>query len=151
SPNKAMSAWKGYPTVITTVGSTSGSQSQTKRVYYRGLDRDTGLDPNQEFWRTSQVVDTEGVSVTDHQAFAGQVREEIVYTGVGGTELTKTIRTPTVIAASAGGALPAWQTPPERVAYIARTTDTKQYTKIADGSWRISETQSSYDTAYGLP
>ncbi|HCT80495.1 MAG TPA: hypothetical protein DGG94_03860 [Micromonosporaceae bacterium] len=149
SPNKAMSSWKGYPTVITTVGAAGGTQSKTKRVYYRGLDRDTGLDPGQEFWRQSSVVDSEGGSVTDHAALGGQVREEIVYDGASGPELSKTIHTPSVIATTAGGALPAWQTPPERYAYLTRNTSKKTYTKIADGSWRTTETVSTWNTTYG--
>ncbi len=38
--DKANSRWVGYPTVSTTVGVDSGQQSQTKTVYYRGLDGD---------------------------------------------------------------------------------------------------------------
>ncbi|HCU48634.1 MAG TPA: hypothetical protein DGG94_02190, partial [Micromonosporaceae bacterium] len=149
SPKKAMSSWKGYPTVITTIGVAGGTQSKTKRVYYRGLDRDTGLDTGQEFFRTSNVVDSENVSVADHPALGGQVREIIAYDGASGPEISKTITTQSVIATTAGGALPNWQTPPERYAYLTRETATKTLTKIHDGSWRATESLSTWDTTYG--
>lgn len=150
SPKKAMSSWKGYPTVITTIGAAGGTQSKTKRVYYRGLNRDTGLDlPGQEFFRTSNVVDSEGVSVLDHPALGGQVREVIVYDGATGPEISKTITTQSVIATTAGGTLPSWQTPPERYAYLTRETATKTWAKVADGTWRTTESLSGWDPTFG--
>ncbi len=146
SPKKAMSSWKGYPTVTTTVGAVGQSQSKTRRLYYRGLDRDTGLNTGQNFFRTSAVVDSLGASVVDHQALGGQVREEVVFDGAN--EISKSVSTQTVWQ-SAGGALPTWQTPPERISYLARTTSAKTLTKVSGGTWRTNETNSTFDTTFG--
>ena len=106
--------------------------------YYRGLDRDTGLNGPA---RTSSAPrpgrGLAGASVVDHQALGGEVREEIVYDGAN--EISKSISTSTVWQ-TAGGALPTWQTPPERISYLARTTSAKALTKVSDGTWRTNET-----------
>ena len=144
SPKKAMSAWKGYPSVTTTVGAAGSTQTVTKRIYYRGLDRDTGLDPGQEFFRQAWVVGDDSVQLVDHPALAGQVREELVYDGTN--LLSKTFHTPSVLSTSAGGTLPAWQTPPERYAYLTGETSAQTLTKLADGSWRTTQTDTGFDT-----
>lgn len=145
---KAMSTWKGYPTVVTTVGQTGETQARTKRLYYRGLDRDTGLRlPGEEFFRRATITDSLGATVADHPTLAGQVREEIVYDGE--TEIAKTIHDPSVWQ-TAGGALPTWQTPPERIAYMSREVTTKSLTRLLpSGAWRTTETVSTWDTDWG--
>jgi RHS repeat-associated protein len=145
---KAMNTWRGYPTVITTVGPAGGPQTKTRRLYYRGVDRDTGLDPNQAFFRRATITDSLSATVDDHQALAGRVREEIVYDGA--TEISKTIHNWSVWQ-TAGGALPSWQTPPERVAYMSREASTKNLTKVLwDNSWRTTETVNTWDTDWGV-
>ncbi|WP_203909570.1 FG-GAP-like repeat-containing protein [Rhizocola hellebori] len=133
SPKKAMSSWKGYPTLITTVGAPGQTQSVTRQLYYRGLDRDTGLNTGQEFFRTAAVVDSLGGSVVDHQALGGRLREEIVYDGPA--EISKTIHTVSAWQ-TAGGTLPTWQTPPERIAYMVRDQSAAEHTRlIIDKQW----------------
>jgi RHS repeat-associated protein len=148
---KSMSTWRGYPTVVTSIGPAGGVQTRTKRLYYRGLDRDTGLDANQgeEFWRRATVTDSQGTTVDDHQAMAGRIREETLYNGPNEADaISRTIHN-FVSTSTAGGTLPTWQTPPERYAYQTRETSTKKLTKvIADGSWRVTEVASTYDS-YG--
>jgi YD repeat-containing protein len=45
--------------------------------------------------------------------------------------------------------LPSWQTPPERYAYVTGETSTQTQTKLADGSWRTTQTDTTIDSAYG--
>ncbi|WP_203909803.1 FG-GAP-like repeat-containing protein [Rhizocola hellebori] len=147
SIKKAMNTWRGYPTVVTTTGPATGTQTKIKQLFYRGLDRDTGLDPNQNFFRRATITDSLGTTVDDHVALAGQVREEIAYDG--STEIAKTIHHWSVWQ-TAGGGLPTWQTPPERVAYMAREASTKTLTKVVStGAWRTAEKVNTWDTTWG--
>ncbi|HCU49522.1 MAG TPA: hypothetical protein DGG94_06935 [Micromonosporaceae bacterium] len=146
---KSMSTWRGYPTVITRTGPAGGVQTKTKRLYHRGVHRDTGLDAGQAFWRTGTVTDSTGGVSDDHQALAGLVREEIVYNGESESDaISKTVHHFTVTE-NAGQVLPSWQTPPERRAYHTGETATVSYQKLADGTWRPQVTRNAYDTGLG--
>ncbi|MFE0776935.1 RHS repeat domain-containing protein [Streptomyces sp. NPDC058861] len=88
------------------------------------------------------VKDSEGVAVTDHEAFTGMVREEATFNGDGGRLETTASFTPWVSAATAtetrAEGLPA------RYAYITGGAKEKHRTALGQG-WRTTETHRTFD------
>jgi RHS repeat-associated protein len=126
--------FRGYGRVAVRQGVESGVQSKTEYRYFRGMDGDkqpkTDELPPTGTPRNVQVEDSLGGKVDDHPAFAGQLREEIVYDGtdwISGTLNTPAYQGPTATA----GPLRAWKTNVE-------TTRTRK--KLSDGKTRWSRT-----------
>ncbi|MFD5771276.1 RHS repeat domain-containing protein [Streptomyces sp. NPDC127049] len=122
---------KGFGLVQERVGADPFAKTLKEYRYFRGIPGD-------------EVKDSNGtpVAVTDHEAFAGMVREEATYNGDGGELVSATSYTPWVSAATAtenrAGGLPA------RHAYI--TGGAKERTRTAVGQgWRTTETQRTFD------
>jgi len=95
---RTWSTWRGYPAVDVYTGAPGDSaapQQHTRYRYFRGMDGD----------RASGSGGTRSVQVdqiTDHDAFAGMVREEIVYNA--SSEVQGTLSTPWRSSATATGA-----------------------------------------------
>ncbi|MEH0545041.1 RHS repeat-associated core domain-containing protein [Streptomyces sp. B21-105] len=124
---------KGYSRVQVRTGApASDKQTLSEHRYFRGID---GAD----------VVDHEGVKVTDHTSFAGMTREEAAYDGDGGKLQKTTSYTPWHSAATATMArsgLSALQS------YVTGTQEEKTRTAVGD-TWRTTRTARTFDD-YGL-
>src|SRR3712207_9121679 len=71
-------------------GLESGTQSAKEYLYYRGMHGDK--QPSGA--RSVSITDSQGVAVTDDEAFAGMLREETGLNGAGGAWISGTINTP---------------------------------------------------------
>jgi RHS repeat-associated protein len=129
--------WHGYGRVTTRVGQTGTAQLRTERLYLRGMHGDREAPSGGT--RTVTVADSWGDSVTDHEHFAGWLREEIVYNG--SAKVTSTVHDPwrSAVTASGGGA----------EARMVKVAATREHTSLAAGGWRTTDIRYTYDT-HGL-
>jgi RHS repeat-associated protein len=125
---------KGYGRVRALVGDpTEGPQTLSESRYFRGI-------------AGAAVADSEGNALTDHEAFAGMIRETISYDSPGGAILSASTTTPWRSTATASHArdgvadLHAYQTG-------TKTEETRG--KTASGSWRRTKVTRTFD-AYGM-
>ncbi|WP_214325291.1 RHS repeat domain-containing protein [Nonomuraea sediminis] len=140
---KTWGQWRGYGKVRAIGGDPAeGAQSLTETVYFRGMDGDK-LPSGK---RVVTVTDSAGTAVPDQPHLAGQVRETITYNGVGGPAISGTINDMWVSAPTATR-VRDWGTDEARMTGVAAT---KVRTAKADGTWRRTTTETTYD-AYGLP
>ncbi len=130
--------WRGYGRVRTTSGASTGVRSQDETLYFRGMNGDKLTGGT----RSVSVTDSENVAVVDHPALAGMVREEITYTGAGGSVLEGAIYDPWISAATA--------TQGTTTAHLVEVAKERDRTALAAGGWRRTEVRTSYDS-YGLP
>ncbi|WP_433230023.1 polymorphic toxin-type HINT domain-containing protein [Micromonospora sp. CA-248260] len=141
--HRTWSQWRGYGRVRTRVGKAPDNLSLTETRYFQGLDGDrtsTGT-------RTASVTDSEDGTTPDVAEFQGMIREAIYYSGDGGVIESATLNTPWRSAATATRLRPGTSA---LKSYVTQTTSVKSRTKVADGSWRRTEVQHSFD-GYGIP
>ncbi|MFE4637104.1 RHS repeat-associated core domain-containing protein [Streptomyces sp. NPDC056773] len=135
--------WRGYEKVRTRTGDGLDKKSLTESVFLRGMHGDRLAAGGT---RQSAVADSEGNTVTDHNELAGSTREILSYNGDGGELLsTKSFESwrkgPTASRARTGtDAL---------TSYMFNNAVEHARTALADGSWRRTKSQTSYDD-YGL-
>ncbi|MFD5146466.1 RHS repeat-associated core domain-containing protein [Streptomyces sp. NPDC058401] len=131
--------WRGYEKVRTRTGDGLDKKSLTESVFLRGMDGDKLAAGGT---RRSAVADSEGNTVTDHNELAGTTREILSYNGDGGALLsTRSYESwrkgPTASRARTGtDAL---------TSYMFNNAVEHSRTALADGSWRRTKTQTSYD------
>ncbi|GAA3688229.1 hypothetical protein GCM10022267_88720 [Lentzea roselyniae] len=90
--DKTWSMWRGYGAVRTRLGD-PGEQTLTERRYFRGMHGDKMPSGTRE--ETLPAISVGNVeSVNDEDAFAGLLREEIIYNGPGGAEVSATVTGP---------------------------------------------------------
>ncbi|WP_405965607.1 hypothetical protein OG713_42625 [Streptomyces sp. NBC_00723] len=134
--------WRGYQKVTTTTGEAASTRSRTTALYYRGMDGDKQSDGTA---RKETVTDSRGVSKTDTEQFAGQLREQITYAGVDGPEVTATVETPwsrtTATAKHSYGTVNA---------YLVRTGVSTTRTALPGGSETTATKSTTYDPKSGL-
>ncbi|MFG2059153.1 RHS repeat-associated core domain-containing protein [Micromonospora sp. NPDC048930] len=135
---RTWSDWRGYGRVRVTHGAADQTPSQTETLYFRGMNGDSLTSGT----RSASVTDSEGTAVTDNPALAGFVREEISYSGVGGSVLDGEISDPWISSPTSthGGTK----------AYLVGVAGKRSRLALAAGGWRRTEVQTDYD-AYGLP
>ncbi|MEV8554723.1 RHS repeat-associated core domain-containing protein [Streptomyces glaucescens] len=134
--------WRGYNTVTTTVGEASGTRSKTTALYYRGMHGDKQTSGT----RSETITDSQGVSQTDSEQLAGQLREQITYNGTSGQEVSAKVITP-------------WsrETSSDTHSYgtvrghIVRTGTEVTRTRLNSGSTITATTTTTYDPKSGLP
>ncbi|WP_204299117.1 RHS repeat domain-containing protein [Actinoplanes campanulatus] len=126
--------FRGYGRVQIRTGTDTETQSRTEYRYFRGLNGDPQPDdevlPPKGTPRSVQVTDSLGGTVTDHEALAGMLREQITYNGadwISGTLNNPAVQGPTATA----GTLKAWRT---------HAGTERQRTKLANGSTRWTAT-----------
>ncbi|WP_309228132.1 RHS repeat domain-containing protein [Streptomyces lunaelactis] len=121
---------KGYGRVQVRTGTGSDARTLKEYRYFRGIDG-------------AQVKDTEGIAVTDEEAFAGMTREEAAYNGDGGKLETTTSYEPWVSAPTAtetrAEGLPA------RMAYATGGKSEKTRTAVGAG-WRTTQKTRTFDS-----
>ncbi|GHA65093.1 RHS repeat domain-containing protein [Streptomyces termitum] len=127
--NLTYSDRKGFGRVQVRSGASSTPRTLKEYRYFRGIPG-------------AEVKDSEGVPATDHEAFAGMIRDEATYNGDGGRLETSSGFTPWVSAATAtetrAEGLPA------RHAYV--TGGAKERIRTAVGqTWRTTETRRTFD------
>jgi RHS repeat-associated protein len=125
--------WRGYHTVTTRVGSPSTGQLRTQRLYLRGMHGDRAGPSGGT--RSVTVTDSRGGTVTDHEHWAGMLREEIVFDG--SATVSSTVHDPwrSAVTASGGG----------REARMVNVAATRVHTSLAAGGWRTVEVGYTYD------
>lgn len=124
--------WRGYGTVDVVTGATGTTQSKTRYRYFQGLD---GGRLNAAGGTRAASVD----GITDHDQFAGQVREQITYDGAA--VVGRTLSWPWRSAATA--------TADGKSAYHTGTEKTETVTTLTSGT-RTTQTVTSFDS-YGMP
>ncbi|NIK61141.1 RHS repeat domain-containing protein [Kribbella shirazensis] len=132
--------WRGYEKVLVVRGDKTqepgSSQSATRYQYFRGMNGDRTAAGGS---KTVSIKDTNGTVLTDAKQYAGLVREEITYNGVGGPEVGGSIHDP-------WSRRTAVQAPYE--AHQVEQTRTVSRTALAAGGARTAEVLTKYD-AYG--
>lgn len=133
--------WRGYSNVRVRTGIESAPQTTTEYLYLRGMHGDRASPAGGT--RTVQVTDSQGVAITDHEAHAGFLRESIAYNGHGGAWISGEIHTPWRHGPTASsGPLKAWLTGSER---------TRVREALAGGGVRWTRTDTTFETAFGMP
>ncbi|WP_433089088.1 polymorphic toxin-type HINT domain-containing protein [Dactylosporangium sp. CA-052675] len=103
SDQKTWNVWRGYAKVGTSAGEAPTApgnpdeRTYSETLYFRGMNGDHLPSGT----RTVNVVDSEGGSVPDDDAYSGMIRESRTFNGVGGAEVTGAINDPWQSAATA--------------------------------------------------
>jgi RHS repeat-associated protein len=132
--------WRGYAYVYVQTGPV-GFQTSKRYLYFRGMHGDRASTTGSGT-KTVMVKDTTGAVYADFDRLNGFVREEITYNGAGGAEVTGTVNTPWLKQTATGGGY---------ASTLLNTLATRTRTRLSDGSYRISEIDTTYDEDYGLP
>ncbi|MGW4215172.1 SpvB/TcaC N-terminal domain-containing protein, partial [Lentzea sp. NPDC004789] len=143
--DKTWSVWRGYSAVRTKLGD-PGEQTLTERRYFRGMHGDKLPSGTRNV--PMPAITVGGVpAVNDEDAFAGMVREEIVYNGPGGAEASATVNAP-------------WQSEPTATRTINGVTVNARYIQSAgkysrtalDGGrgFRTTSQVTEFDQTYGM-
>ncbi|GAA1312185.1 RHS repeat-associated core domain-containing protein [Saccharothrix xinjiangensis] len=140
------SVWRGYDTVRVTKGR-DAERTSTQTRYFRGMHGDklpTGTRPAV----LPAIAIGSAPEAVDEDAFAGTPREEIVYNGPGGAEVSATVTQP-------------WQSPPtasrtvnDSTVHARHTGIAATYTRTALDAGRGHRTTSvhtTFDDTYGDP
>lgn len=121
--DKTWSVWRGYGAVKTRLGD-PGEQTLTERRYFRGMHGDKKPSGTRE--ETLPAITVGNVeSVNDEDAFAGMLREEIIYNGPGGAEVSATVTRP-------------WQSEPTASRTINGVTVHARYVQSASKHTRVA-------------
>ncbi|WP_435209914.1 RHS repeat domain-containing protein [Streptomyces sp. bgisy034] len=124
---------RGYERVKVTTGTTDDVRTQTETRYFRGIDG-------------TAVADSTGATVTDHKHFAGMAREQITYTGVGGSVLSAVSYTPWRSAVHATHSREGLPTLEARATGVQREATR---TVVSGGAERKTELTRGFDS-YGM-
>ncbi|WP_437096274.1 polymorphic toxin-type HINT domain-containing protein [Streptomyces sp. enrichment culture] len=139
---RTWSIWRGYNTVTTTVGAASGTRSKTTALYYRGMHGDKQTSGT----RSETITDSQGVSKTDSEEFAGQLREQITYNGASGQEVSAKVITPWSQQTSSDN-----HSYGTVRGYMVRTGTEVTRTRLNSGSTITTTSTTTYDTKSGMP
>ncbi|MFI6335248.1 RHS repeat domain-containing protein [Streptomyces sp. NPDC050535] len=150
---RTWSIWRGYQKVTVYKGDVGTTRSKTVKLFMQGMNADKRKDGTT---RTAVVkgidldnaagVTTDNLDVADtddHDYYAGQLRQEIIYNGT--TAISTTINN-----------LWSQQTASQQKSYAAITAHFVQTARTysdtyltAAQKWRIAATSNTYDTTYG--
>src|SRR5690606_31828065 len=138
---RTWSSWRGYSKVRVIAGNDQETRSAAEYLYMRGMHGDRAGPSGGT--KDVQITDSQGTSITDHEAHAGFLREQIVLNGPGGAWVTGTIQTP-------------WRHGPTATsgplkAYLTGTASVRTRTALAGGDVRWTKVTTSFDTTYGMP
>jgi RHS repeat-associated protein len=143
---KTWSVWRGYSSVVTTVGA-PGEQTKTRTRYLRGMHGDKQPSGTRTVKVAAVVVDDQTIvpEVEDENEYAGMVRERITYSGTA--EVSATAVVPWRSPATASRTL-------EGVTVHARYTgEGERHTRTTlDGGRdpRLTKVLTTFDS-YGMP
>ncbi|WP_329102770.1 polymorphic toxin-type HINT domain-containing protein [Micromonospora sp. NBC_01699] len=147
-PLRTWSDFRGWPTVTVTTGTTSGAQTQTKYLFFRGMDYDR-TDAGHETRRVT-ITGSDGAVHGDYNWRAGIVHEETTYASPGGQALTRTIQNVWGAQTSARNENPIHAQPPNSQSVLAQVDTTDGYTWLTGSStWRQTRSVDAWDATYG--
>jgi RHS repeat-associated protein len=142
SSQRTWNQFRGYRKVTTTTGAASVQSvpTQTVTTYLQGMDGDHMKDGTT---RSVSVPDSVGDSVTDSAWLEGDVLETQDLLGVGGAAQKKTVNGPWTYTSTATESQASSM--PALVARMEAADEARQYRLWHDGSWKKTETDTSYD------
>lgn len=143
-PQRSWTDFAGYSTVTTTHGVTTGQQSVSKTLYYRGMHGDPVGGGG---FRTVNITDSNYPPLSDLQGLRGTVRES--QTLDGATILDKTIHVPSVVdipTATRSDTWPVLNVTARRI----REVDTEHASRLSNGLNRWTRVSHEYEATYGL-
>ncbi|MEU9761554.1 RHS repeat-associated core domain-containing protein [Streptomyces sp. NPDC047987] len=143
---RTWSSWRGYRTVTTYTGDTDHPRSKTVRLYAQGMHGDKRADGT-----TRNVVvpgiDVAGLDapdVTDHDQYAGFLREELTYNG----EQPVSVKFHDIWAKETASQQRSYA---NTKAFFTRTARSYESTYLpVTSTWRRTSTAYTYDSAYGV-
>ena len=91
--------------------------------------------------KSISIRDTTGADYDDFDRLNGYVREQIIYNGSGGPEVSGTISTPWFLETGTGGG---------HAAVLLGTSYTRSRVRLSDGTYRTGGVNTTYDD-YGMP
>jgi RHS repeat-associated protein len=117
------------------------TQSAVEYLFMRGMHGDRATPEGGT--RSVQVTDSQNVSINDHKAHAGFLRESTVLNGPGGQWVSGTINTPWRHGpTAASGVLEA---------YLTGVGTVRGRLRLESGGVRWTARTTSFDTSYGMP
>jgi RHS repeat-associated protein len=143
SSQRTWDQWRGFRTVITQTGTAPDPVTETKDTYFQGMDGD-----QQSGGGTSSASLTSSLSgdtVTDSNQFAGTQFQHIADNGAGGALVAGSVTIPWSSAATADQSQSSL---PDLKAFMTGTRQTKDFTVLASGGDRESDTSDTHDS-YG--
>ncbi|MEV1069464.1 polymorphic toxin-type HINT domain-containing protein [Streptomyces sp. NPDC050263] len=154
--------FRGFRTVTVQTGQAPEPVTQQTTTYLQGMDGDYKADGT----RRSVTVDAKVggstvLSVTDADPLAGTTLQDDTYTEAGGTVDASSVNGPFTFTTTAsadqtpwtdwtqednpGDTEPALSTLPDVAAHRIRTSSSREYERLASGSWRHTTTDTAYD------
>jgi hypothetical protein len=133
--------YRGYAQVETTTGTAPDPVTETVSTYMRGMNGDATASGGA---KSVSVTDSLGDSVTDSNWLAGQVLETDTYTKDGGSVDAKTINGPWTYATTATQSMPDGL--PALTAELPATSETRSLSLLASGSWRTTQTDTTFNS-----
>ncbi|QSB13578.1 hypothetical protein JQS43_18590 [Natronosporangium hydrolyticum] len=135
--HRTYNQWRGFAQVTTRVGDPAQPQTRTRSRFYRGMH---GQPLPSGGTRSVSLTDAEGNTVTDHEALAGRVWENLSYDGStvveGATYEFWRRRTARRDRDHDGGSVDAW---------LTGLTVEKSRTRLTSSAWQRTETRTSFD------
>ncbi|MEU4569620.1 FG-GAP-like repeat-containing protein [Micromonospora sp. NPDC023956] len=145
---RSWSDFRGWPTVTVTTGVTGQTRSQTRSLYFRGMDEDR--TDGGEGLRDVKITNSLGEVTEDHPHLAGMLHEEIEYDGADGIALHKSITTPWQHRTGHRQSTADVAQPSNAYAYYTEPATTREMTWLAgSSSWRTTRAVNTYETTYG--
>ncbi|MEU6280834.1 ricin-type beta-trefoil lectin domain protein [Streptomyces sp. NPDC047028] len=154
--------FRGFKTVTVETGTAPEPVTQTTTHYLQGMDGDYLADgTRRSVSRTATVGGSTVETVTDSDQLAGAVLQTDTYTKAGGTINAVSVNGPFTYTTTAHEAQTAWSswntdsdtgtkpvlsTLPDQTAHRIKTTQAHGYALLADGTWRHTRSDSTYDS-----
>ncbi|MFI6055578.1 RHS repeat domain-containing protein, partial [Streptomyces violascens] len=138
--NRSWGQFRGYGEVVTHTGAAPQTLTQSSTLYLRGMNGDAKADGSK---RSVTVTDSGGGKIDDDDQFAGFVRESRTYDTNGGALQSATLNDPW-----AGRVTATHQRTglPDLTARLGGTASVHQRALLADGSWRTTEVDTTYNS-----
>lgn len=155
--------FRGFRTVTVQTGQAPEPVTQQTTTYLQGMDGDYKADGTRRSITVAAKVGGSTVqNVTDVNQLAGTALESDTYTAAGGSINAVTVNGPFTFTTTAhatqtpwtdwtqddnpGQTQPTLSTLPDLAAYRAKTTQSNGYDLLADGTWRHTQTDTTYDS-----
>ncbi|MGQ4399430.1 ricin-type beta-trefoil lectin domain protein [Streptomyces hayashii] len=154
--------FRGFRTVTVRTGTAPEPVTQTVSTYLQGMDGDYRADGTRRAVNVPAKVGGSVVqTVTDADQLAGTELQKDVYTEAGGTIAATSVNAPFTFTGTASSPQTAWtgwdstdhpgetkpalSTLPPLAAFRMKNTQSHNYAKLADGTWRHTRTDTTYD------
>ncbi|MFF2629433.1 polymorphic toxin-type HINT domain-containing protein [Kitasatospora griseola] len=144
--------FRGYRTIVTTTGTAPDPTTQSVTSYFQGMDGDYKADGSK---RSVSLTNSLGESTTDSPWLAGSSQESDVYDRAGGTVVGKSLSPVIGLTDVVSRSRTAWTSMkptgtlsalPDLTARRATRSSVRSMALKADGSWRTTSTETSFDS-----